>query len=145
MPEAGFEQQDERNVPKDEKSTSLHATALRHANEAWVAEQINIAEGREDQRFSFGEQWPAADKQERDRERRPSIVVNRLPQFKRQVTGDIRNSSSVSSIGVTPAYSELNHQPMSDVCVIVTMLLTARSLQIALNRSPCVPASHVAM
>ena len=93
-----FEQQDERNVPTTKKKSAIHETALRHANEAWVAEQINIAEGREDQRFAFGEQWPANDKVERDRERRPSITVNRLPQFKRQVTGDIRKDTPSSKV-----------------------------------------------
>ena len=93
-----YENQDERNVPADQKDTDLHATAMRHAHEAWRAEQINISEGREDQRFAFGDQWPAADKQERDRERRPSIVVNRLPQFKRQVTGDIRKDTPGSKV-----------------------------------------------
>ncbi len=99
----GFEQQDERNVPRakgkgQSGDLTLHATGLRHANEAWVAEQINIIEGREDQRFAFGEQWPLNDKIERDRERRPSITVNRLPQFKRQVTGDIRKDTPSSKV-----------------------------------------------
>ncbi len=95
-----YDTTDERNVPKGKggNNDDLHATGLRHANEAWRAEQINIAEGREDQRFAFGEQWPANDKLERDKERRPSITVNRLPQFKRQVTGDIRKDTPSSKV-----------------------------------------------
>src|SRR5689334_22011744 len=94
----GFERQDPRNIPGTDKDANLFSMALRHANEAWRAEQINIAEGREDQRFAFGDQWPANDKLERDKERRPSIVVNRLPQFKRQVTGDIRKDTPSSKV-----------------------------------------------
>lgn len=93
-----FEQTDDRNTGGSDKQADLHATALRHAEEAWTAERLNIAEGREDQRFAFGEQWPANDKLERDRERRPSITINRLPQFKRQVTGDIRKDTPSSKV-----------------------------------------------
>jgi len=90
------EQTDDRN--DNGQKDKLHSEALRRANEAWRAEQLNISEGREDQRFYAGEQWPQQDIVDRDRERRPHIVINRLPQFVRQVTGDIRKDPPATKV-----------------------------------------------
>ncbi len=58
--------------------------------------------------------------------------------------GDIRAYSSGSSMCTVPC-STRNTVPMSLVYSSVNMLFTARSLQIALNFVPVVPANHVAM
>lgn len=68
--------------------------ALRRANEAWTAERNNVAEGRDCQRFYAGgsAQWDSKAWNERTRKNRPTLTVNRLPQFVKQLTGDIRKN-----------------------------------------------------
>lgn len=99
MAREAFESNDERNVKADgPQRNELHATAIRHANEAWMAEQENITNGRDDQRFYAGDQWPERARLARDKEHRPIITINRLPQFVRQVTGDIRKDTPSSKV-----------------------------------------------
>jgi len=76
-------------------------TALdRHAR--WVLrERTNIDEAYEDLKFSAGEQWSKTDQDARHG--RPMLTVNRLPQFIRQVTGDMRQMRP--SIKVVPVDS----------------------------------------
>lgn len=47
---------------------------------------------KEDLEFSVGDQWPANVKQERERDGRPCLTVNRIPQFVHQVTNDQRQN-----------------------------------------------------
>lgn len=48
----------------------------------------------DDVRFArLGEQWPQAVKQQREREGRPCLTINRLPAFIRQVTNDARQNT----------------------------------------------------
>lgn len=91
-----FESSDERNETAGD--SDIHAQAIRRSNDSWMAERLNIQDGREDQRFYAGEQWPQQDAVDRDRERRPRIVINRLPQFVRQVTGDIRKDPPATKV-----------------------------------------------
>lgn len=91
-----YESNDPRNAYGDKDG--VHQLGIRRANESWRAEQQNVSDGREDQRFYAGEQWPAQDKIDRDRERRPAIVINRLTQFVRQVTGDIRKDPPATKV-----------------------------------------------
>ncbi|MEZ0171034.1 portal protein [Microvirga sp. TS319] len=51
-------------------------------------ERDNIDEAYEDLAFRVGEQWDAEAK--RARKDRPCLTINRIPQFVRQVTGDMR-------------------------------------------------------
>lgn len=53
-------------------------------------ERDNIREGYEDLRFIAAEQWDENIKRQREDEGRPCLTENRLPQFCRQITGDIR-------------------------------------------------------
>lgn len=75
--------------------------ALRRADEAWLAERNNVAEGRDCQKFYAGDQWDIKAKQMREKDGRPVLTVNMQPQFVRQVTGDVRKSPP--SIKVMPA------------------------------------------
>lgn len=50
----------------------------------------NEEEAREDLRFVAGEQWHHQDREQRRTDGRPALTINRMPQFIRQVTGDIR-------------------------------------------------------
>lgn len=54
----------------------------------------------EDLRFRAGEQWPENLKREREHDLRPCLVINKMPQFVRQVTNDQKLNRS--SIRVSP-------------------------------------------
>lgn len=57
-------------------------------------EQTNRENWLEDVRFArLSEQWPEAIRQQREREGRPCLTINRLPAFIRQVTNDARQNS----------------------------------------------------
>lgn len=64
--------------------------AIERYDRAYEREETNIREAYEDLEFQSGKQWPDAVKQERVAEFRPVLTINRIPQFVRQVTGDIR-------------------------------------------------------
>jgi hypothetical protein len=56
-------------------------------------EQRNVDEAYEDLCFSRkGEQWPESERLKREAQGRPALTINKVPQFVRQVTGDIRMS-----------------------------------------------------
>lgn len=72
---------------------NIHTEALLEYERAWMREQNNIEEAYEDLRFRRGklqDQWTPEALQARTG--RPCHVVNVLPQFIRQVTGDMRKS-----------------------------------------------------
>ena len=54
------------------------------------ADRENLAEAHDDLKFRVGEQWPEDVKRERESDGRPVLTINRIPQFIRGVTGDIR-------------------------------------------------------
>jgi len=64
--------------------------AIERAHAAHQRERDNMQEAYEDLEFLAGNQWPQYAKQQREAEERPCLTINRLPQFVRQVTGDIR-------------------------------------------------------
>lgn len=64
--------------------------ALDAYREALDADRDNRDAAYDDLRFLSGEQWEETVKRQRVRDGRPTLTVNRLPQFIRQVTGDIR-------------------------------------------------------
>jgi len=66
----------------------------------WEADEHNRDRARDDLEFSAGEQWDANDKSARESEGRPCLTINRLPQFIRQVVGDLRDVKP--SISVRP-------------------------------------------
>ncbi len=55
-------------------------------------DKVNREEAATDLNFLAGNHWPDAVKAERERDGRPMITVNRLPQFVKQVTNDIRQA-----------------------------------------------------
>ena len=85
----------------DKPDETLFDRALRHANEAWLVEQQNFDDGRDDQRFAAGDQWDDKARQDREAANRPVITVNRIKTFVRQVTGDVRRDTP--AIKVLPA------------------------------------------
>lgn len=75
--------------------------AIDRFNDAHAADYKNREDALDDLEFIAGNQWPASVKQDRESKRRPVITVNRLTQFTRQVTGDIRRMNP--AIKVLPA------------------------------------------
>lgn len=74
---------------------AIEITDILDQHEAdWEADKTNRDEALEDLRFVRGgeHQWPANVVQDRKAKGRPVITVNQMPQFVRQVSGDIRQS-----------------------------------------------------
>lgn len=74
-------------APK-EKGNEFLAQAIKRYDYAFEHEESNLREAYDDLEFLAGNQWP--DDAKAAREGRPCLTVNRIPQFVRQVTGDIR-------------------------------------------------------
>ena len=91
-----------KGMPAGEKGDIL-AEAKRRAEEAWNAEHNNVNEARDCQRFYAGgkAQWDEKAWNSRFQKGRPVVTINRLPQFVRQVTGEIRKNPP--SIKVQPS------------------------------------------
>ena len=70
-------------------------------DEAVEADRQNRLEELDDLEKLVGKQWPEAVRRERETEGKPILTFNRLPQFVRQVTGDIRRMNP--AIKVLPA------------------------------------------
>lgn len=69
--------------------------------EAVNADRDNRLEDMDDLKKLTGDQWPEEIRAEREAELKPCLTLNRLPQFVRQVTGDIRRMNP--AINIIPA------------------------------------------
>lgn len=78
----------------------MRVMLLRRA-EAEDAEQPHRERAEEDLRFAVGYQWPEEERIERESEGRPCLTINAMPQFIRQVTGQVRSLNP--AVRVTPA------------------------------------------
>jgi hypothetical protein len=77
-------------------------------------ERKNIAEAYDDLAFRAGDQWPADVKRQRlEAGSRPCLTVNLLPQFIRQVTGDIRQMRP--AMQVLPIDDEADEEIAEDI------------------------------
>lgn len=76
-------------------------TACERAKLAADADRFNREEALDDMRNIVGIQWPDDVRASREEDNRPCLTINRLPQFLRQVTGDLRNMNP--AIKVIPA------------------------------------------
>lgn len=88
----------------DEKTKKSEEEVLRIARERFALAEEAEREIRElaleDLKFRAGEQWPDQLKNERENDGRPCLVINRIPQFVRQITNDQRQNRP--SIKVSP-------------------------------------------
>ncbi|MGZ3770068.1 MAG: portal protein [Bdellovibrio sp.] len=88
----------------DDKSKKSEDEVLRIARERFTLAEEAEREVRElaleDLKFRAGEQWPDKLKNERENDGRPCLVINRIPQFVRQITNDQRQNRP--SIKVSP-------------------------------------------
>ena len=81
------------------KPDELLKEARDRFDRAWEDDHWNREEALDDLEFLAGEQWPDSVRQERETEKRPILTINRMPQFLRQVTGDIRKTNPAISVG----------------------------------------------
>ena len=70
----------------------LHRIALERFRSADEADREDRLAAEEDLRFLNGEQWPEANRAEREKDDLPCLTSNRLPQFVEQVVGDQRQN-----------------------------------------------------
>lgn len=66
------------------------AAARKRLDEAAASDIDNRDRAQDDLRYLIGDQWPEEVRTEREAEGKPCLTINRLPQFVRQVTGQIR-------------------------------------------------------
>lgn len=77
------------------------SSAKRRLPECIEADRENREEALNDLENLAGWQWPENTRTEREAEGRPCLTINRLPQFLRQVTGDIRKLNP--AINISPS------------------------------------------
>ena len=78
---------------RSQKERDLLAQAREDWDAGWEREQDNIRLAYDDLEFLAGDnysQWPTEQRQNRERDSRPVLQLNELPQFVHQITGDIR-------------------------------------------------------
>lgn len=86
------------------KNDEIIKLARSRMSEAVDADSKNREAAVDDLHHLSAEQWDSETRDERESEGRPVITINRLPQFVRQVTGDIRNLNP--AVKVLPADGE---------------------------------------
>ncbi len=82
-------------------TNDLLRTIRNRREEAEDAERPHRERAEEDLRFAVGDQWPEEERIEREEEGRPCLTINAMPQFIRQVTGQVRSLNP--AIRVIPA------------------------------------------
>lgn len=60
--------------------------------DSYTFEKVNREDAASDLNFLAGNQWPDSVKRVREQNGRPMLTINRLPQFVRQITNDIRQA-----------------------------------------------------
>ena len=93
-------EQDSAQLNSEESDEKILETARARFHRAAEFENDIRIEALEDLNFSAGNQWPEDVKRNRSVDGRPCLVVNRLPQFVRQITNDQRQNRP--SIKVDP-------------------------------------------
>lgn len=69
-----------------------HKESLEAFDNDWRADQSNRDDAQEDLRFKAGFQWDDIDRAKRAADSRPVLTINRIPQFIRRVSGNLRQS-----------------------------------------------------
>ena len=81
--------EDKTSKAGDKKILDTARDRYKKASEHWDKTRKAYVE---DQKFLAGEQWPAALKKSREDDGRPVLVVDKLNQYRRQVSNDIRQN-----------------------------------------------------
>lgn len=74
------------------EATALIKECVDNIQESWQHDRDNREEASKDLTMLAGDQWPESVRREREAARRPMLTINRLPQFVRQITNDIRQA-----------------------------------------------------
>jgi len=74
------------------EASAIVAEVRDRIQESWNFDKANRMDAATDLAFLAGDQWPEAVRRERESNARPMLTINRLPQFVRQVTNDIRQA-----------------------------------------------------
>src|SRR5689334_12854857 len=90
MADYDTEKSDDKKKAKKADDDAICKQALERYQKWYAREEKNLLEAYEDLRFRAGQQWPAQVLSERTAEGRPVLTINRIPQFVRQVMGDMR-------------------------------------------------------
>lgn len=77
--------------PKKDVQAYL-ALAFERFRRADEAEQANRVNGLDDKKFESGDQWPEDIRVARQQDKRPCLVINRMPQFVHQVSNEQRRN-----------------------------------------------------
>ena len=106
---------------KAEKDQEFLSKARARFDFAQTHETENRAEAKEDLLFLSGDQW--TDEAKEARKNRPMLTSNRMPQFVRQVTGDIKQSRPAITVhpvdsGADPEIAELYQGIIRNIEVI---------------------------
>lgn len=85
-----------------------HRDILDRYHEAWEADADNREDAYDDLRFLAGDQWDARAKREREYYRKPVITINRMGQFVRQVTGDMRLNPTAINVQPVDDFADID-------------------------------------
>lgn len=69
-----------------------HKETLEAFDNDWRADEANRDDAQEDLRFKAGFQWDEVERMKRAVDSRPCLTINRIPQFIRRVSGNLRQS-----------------------------------------------------
>lgn len=87
-----YDDDDSHDESSEQSDEEILALAKKRFQLAQEAERDIRKEALDDLRFRAGDQWPEQVKNERQLDGRPCLTVNRIPQFVRQVTNDLRQN-----------------------------------------------------
>jgi hypothetical protein len=90
---------EKQQQPLEKQETAFMRQALRRFEIGTERERDNVREALEDIEMRIGNQWPDEIRREREAENRPCLHINLLPQFIRQITGDIRQAKPAIKVG----------------------------------------------
>lgn len=77
---------------KSSDAEALIKEVIDNIQTSWEHDRDNREEAAKDLTMLAGDQWPESVRREREAARRPMLTINRLPQFVRQITNDIRQA-----------------------------------------------------
>lgn len=103
------DEDDQEGAPEESAKVDPHEI-VRVARERFAngvaCDRENREEAREDLEFLAGQQWHSSDIQDRKAQKRPTLTLNRMPQFLKQVVNEVRKNRP--AISCTPADGAAN-------------------------------------
>lgn len=85
-----------------------HREIVEMFHAAWEADRDNREDAYDDLRFLAGDQWDARARAERELYRRPVLTINRMGQFVRQVTGDMRLNPTAINVQPVDDFADID-------------------------------------